>query len=184
MAGLLPGRPTLLELSQRSRMPRGQPGQDRLGYCTTVEIRVRRHFALVQLLGARRPRTIPCAPSISSCRSPAGDGTDAMARSSPRGSRQRLGQPFIIENRPGRRTSLAAADVARPTLDGYTCGRHHLDLTVALPASTALAYDPAKDFSPISLIAAVPFVLIVHPGLQVDTVAGPRPKLPRPSPGR
>ena len=103
----------------------------------------------------------------------AGGGTDAMARLLAKGLEQRLGQPFIVENRPGQGTSVGGAYVARANPDGYTL-LMATSSTVAINASLYrnLSYDPAKDFSPITLIAAVPFVLIVHPGLQVDTVAG------------
>ena len=103
----------------------------------------------------------------------AGGGTDAMARFLAKGLEQRLGQPFIIENRPGQGTSVGGAYVARAKPDGYTL-LMATSSTVAINASLYknLSYDPAKDFSPIALIAAVPFVLIVHPSLPVDTVAG------------
>jgi tripartite-type tricarboxylate transporter receptor subunit TctC len=102
----------------------------------------------------------------------AGGGTDALARFLSRGLEQRLGQPFIIENRPGQGTAVAAAYVARAAPDGYT-------LLVATSSTLAfnpavyknLSYDPATDFSPISLVAAVPFVLVVNPSLPVKSVA-------------
>jgi tripartite-type tricarboxylate transporter receptor subunit TctC len=101
----------------------------------------------------------------------AGGGTDALARFLARGLEKRMGQPFIIENRPGQGTATGAAYVARTAPDGYT-------LLAATSSTLAfnptvyrrLPYDPLVDFAPISLIAAVPFVLVVNPSLPVDSV--------------
>src|SRR5215468_8528533 len=102
----------------------------------------------------------------------AGGGTDALARFLSHGLEQRLRQPFIIENRPGQGTATGGAYVARAPADGYT-------LLAATSSTLAfnptvykkLPYDPLTDFSPISLVAAVPFVLVVNPSLPVKTVA-------------
>src|SRR5262249_8888602 len=102
----------------------------------------------------------------------AGGGTDALARFLSHGLEQRLGQPFIIENRPGQGTATGGAYVARAPADGYT-------LLAATSSTLAfnptvykkLPYDPLTAFSPISLVAAVPFVLVVNPSLPVKTVA-------------
>jgi tripartite-type tricarboxylate transporter receptor subunit TctC len=102
----------------------------------------------------------------------AGGGTDALARFLAHGLERRLGQPFIIENRPGQGTATGATYVARSPADGYT-------LLAATSSTLAfnptvykrLAYDPTTAFAPVSLIAAVPFVLVVHPSLPVKSVA-------------
>jgi tripartite-type tricarboxylate transporter receptor subunit TctC len=101
----------------------------------------------------------------------AGGDTDAMARYIARGLEQRLGQPVIVENRPGQGTAVGGAYVAKAAPDGYTL-LMATSSTVAINPSIYknLSYDPAKDFSPIALIAAVPFVLIAHPSLGVDSV--------------
>jgi tripartite-type tricarboxylate transporter receptor subunit TctC len=103
----------------------------------------------------------------------AGGGTDAMARFIARGLEARLGQAFIVENRPGSGTATGGAYVAKSAPDGYT-------LLMATSSTLAinpnmhknLPYDPAVDFSPIGMVAAVPFVLIVHPSLTVTSVDG------------
>jgi len=101
----------------------------------------------------------------------AGGGTDAMARFIARGLEKKLGQPVIIDNRPGQGTAVGGTYVARAAPDGYT-------LLMATSSTLAmnptiypkLAYDPPRDFTPVALVAAVPFVLIVHPSLQVGTL--------------
>jgi len=100
----------------------------------------------------------------------AGGGTDAIARYLSRGLEGRLGQPVIVENKSGQGTAVGGGFVARAAPDGYTL-LMATSSTVAINASIYknLPYDPAKDFSPISMVALVPFVLIVHPSLGVDS---------------
>jgi tripartite-type tricarboxylate transporter receptor subunit TctC len=101
----------------------------------------------------------------------AGGGTDALARFLARGLEQRLGQPFIIENRGGSGTTLGATAVARSEPDGYTIMLGTASTFAAAPGLyKKLAYDPTKDFSPIILLATVPFVLTVNPSLNVNSV--------------
>jgi len=102
----------------------------------------------------------------------AGGGTDALARYLAHGLERQLRQPFVIENRPGQGTAIGAAYVARAAPDGYTL-LAATSSTLAINPSVykKLAYDPLTDFSPISLIAAVPFVLVVNPSLPVKSVA-------------
>ena len=101
----------------------------------------------------------------------AGGGTDAVARYLARGLEQRLGQPVIVENKSGQGTAVGGAYVAKAAPDGYTL-LMATSSTVAINVSIYknLPYDPVKDFTPISMIAAVPFVLIAHPSLGVDSV--------------
>jgi tripartite-type tricarboxylate transporter receptor subunit TctC len=101
----------------------------------------------------------------------AGGGVDAMARFLSKGLEQRLGQTFFIENRGGSATTLGAAHVARSAPDGYTIliGSSST-YAIAVSLYKRLAYDPTKDLTPISLIAAVPFVLVVHPSVPVNSV--------------
>src|SRR5262247_2565333 len=102
----------------------------------------------------------------------AGGGTDALARYLAHGLERRLGQPFIIENRPGQGTATGATYVARAAPDGYTL-LAATSSTLAFNPSVyrKLAYDPTVDFSLISLIAAVPFVLVVNPSVPANSVA-------------
>ena len=102
---------------------------------------------------------------------PAGGGTDALTRFVAKGLDQRLGQPFIVENRGGAGTTLGATAVARSDPDGYTIMVGTASTFAAAPGLyKRLAYDPAKDFSPIMMFATVPFVLVVNPSLGVNSV--------------
>jgi tripartite-type tricarboxylate transporter receptor subunit TctC len=101
----------------------------------------------------------------------AGGGTDAMGRYFAKGLEQRLGQPFVIENRGGSGTTLGAAAVARAAPDGYTIliGTSST-YAIAVSLYKRLPYDPTRDFAPLALLAEVPFVLIVNPSLPVNSV--------------
>ena len=102
---------------------------------------------------------------------PAGGGTDALTRFVAKGLEQRLGQPFIVENRGGAGTTLGATAVARSEPDGYTIMVGTASTFAAAPGLyKRLAYDPNKDFAPVMLFATVPFVLVVHPSLGVSNV--------------
>jgi tripartite-type tricarboxylate transporter receptor subunit TctC len=102
----------------------------------------------------------------------AGGGTDALARFLAQGLERRMGQPFIIENRPGQGTATGGVYIARSAADGYTL-LAATSSTLAFNPSVyrKLPYDPLVDFSLISLIAAVPFVLVVNPALPANSVA-------------
>jgi tripartite-type tricarboxylate transporter receptor subunit TctC len=102
---------------------------------------------------------------------PAGGGTDALTRFVAKGMEQRLGQPFIIENRGGAGTTLGATAVARSEPDGYTIMVGTASTFAVAPGLyKRLAYDPNKDFSPVMLFATVPFVLVTNPSLGVNSV--------------
>lgn len=100
----------------------------------------------------------------------AGGGTDALTRFVARGLEQRLGQPVIVENRGGSGTTLGGLAVARADPDGYTLLMGTSSTFAMAPSFyRQLPYNPVKDFSPIMLVATVPFVLTVHPSLGVST---------------
>ncbi len=102
----------------------------------------------------------------------AGGGTDILARAVARRLEQRLGKPFVIENRVGAGTVLAAGAAAKATPDGYTL-MQATSGTLAMNGTIfkSLPYDPAKDLIPVALVAAVPFVLLVNADLPVRSVA-------------
>jgi tripartite-type tricarboxylate transporter receptor subunit TctC len=103
----------------------------------------------------------------------AGGGTDILGRMVAQQLEQRLGRPFLIENRPGAGSTTAAAFVARAQPDGYTLLMAPSNtLAVALTIYKNIAYDPVGDFVPLGLIAQTPFMLIVNPALPVHSVAG------------
>ena len=84
---------------------------------------------------------------------------------------QILGGQFVVENRTGAGTSLAAQTVVQSPKDGYTLMYGGSANTVNATLSPNLGFDFAKDLDPVARIAAVPNILVVHPTLGVKTVA-------------
>ena len=102
---------------------------------------------------------------------PAG-AIDTICRELAPGVGARLGQPVVVENHPGAGSTIGTADVARAPPDGYTlvmAGSGSLAISPTLYKE--LPYDPQKDFTPIALIAKIPFVLVVNPSLPIQSVA-------------
>jgi tripartite-type tricarboxylate transporter receptor subunit TctC len=102
---------------------------------------------------------------------PAGGGYDFMARNIGQRLNESLGQPFVVENRAGANGNIGSEAVAKAPADGYTLllgGIGPQALSVALYPK--LNYDPLKDFEPVSLVAAQPNLLVVHPSLPVKTL--------------
>src|SRR5438552_4716430 len=102
---------------------------------------------------------------------PPGGGTDVVARIlAPRLS-ELLGQPVVIDNRPGATGTVAAGQVAKAAPDGYTIMMGHVSVNAIAPSLFAnLPYDVSRDFAPIALAAAVPHLVVVHPSLPVATL--------------
>jgi len=101
----------------------------------------------------------------------AGGATDLIARVIGERLSAHLGQPFVIDNRPGAATLLGAQLVAKAEPDGYTL-LMATSTTLAINSSLYknLPYDPVKDFAPISLAIQHPFVLLVDPKLPAHNV--------------
>jgi tripartite-type tricarboxylate transporter receptor subunit TctC len=96
---------------------------------------------------------------------PAGP-TDIMSRAVAEKLSQRLGQQFVVDNRGGAGGNIGAELVAKSTPDGYALmighvGTHAINVTLY----PRLAFDPVKDFTPITLIATLPLALVVHPSV-------------------
>src|SRR5262249_42437765 len=103
---------------------------------------------------------------------PAGGATDLIARLLASELQNKLGQPFVVESRPGAGTTLAATAVARAAPDGATLLLATTStLAIAPSVYRALAYDPLKDFAPVELVGTTDFVLIGHPSLATDLSA-------------
>jgi tripartite-type tricarboxylate transporter receptor subunit TctC len=85
---------------------------------------------------------------------------------------QRLGQPFIVENRPGASSIVGSMSVIRAPHDGYTLMvANSTGLAVNVSLRKHLPYDPAKDFAPIALLGRVPEVLVVNAALPIHNIA-------------
>jgi tripartite-type tricarboxylate transporter receptor subunit TctC len=101
---------------------------------------------------------------------PAGGGADLAARAVGQRVAEKVGQPVVVENRPGASSNIAAELVARSSPDGYTLFAATINVATSPALFPKLAWDPLKDFAPISLISKVPIVLVVNPAVPARTV--------------
>lgn len=102
----------------------------------------------------------------------AGGGVDFFARTIAGKMGEKLGQPVIVENKPGAGTAIAAADVARARPDGQRVLIGDVSTLATNPTLyKKLSYDPAKDLVGISLIAKVPLVFLATPASGIKTLA-------------
>ena len=87
---------------------------------------------------------------------------DALARTLGEKAAKVLGQPFVIENKPGAGGNIGADYVARAPADGYTLLITSIGMATNKSLYGKLSYDPVKDFAPVSLLAVVPNVLVTN----------------------
>src|SRR5262245_16988704 len=102
----------------------------------------------------------------------AGGGVDLLARRIAAELQEKLGQPFVVDNRAGANGNIGAANVAKAAPDGYT-------LLIATPGIAVqnkfvyktMPFDADRDFAPIVLIAKAPQLVVVNPKLPIKTMA-------------
>lgn len=101
---------------------------------------------------------------------PPGGSTDAVVRMLVPRLNEKLGQQVVVDNRPGAGGNIGLAVVAKAPPDGYTLG---VGAAGGLAANVSLypqmPFDPVKDFKPVTMLAAIPFVIIGHPSLGAKT---------------
>ena len=100
----------------------------------------------------------------------AGGTTDTMARAIAQPLAKSLGQPVLVENRPGAGGNLAAENVAKAAPDGYTLLVSFTSHTINATLYPKLPFDPVTDFTPISKIATVPSLLVGNPKLPAQNL--------------
>ena len=93
---------------------------------------------------------------------PPGGAMEAIARTLGEKAGKTLGQPFVIENKPGAGGNIGADYVAKQPGDGYTMMITSIGMATNKPLYSKLNYDPIKDFAPVSLLAVVPNVLVTN----------------------
>jgi len=100
----------------------------------------------------------------------AGGGNDNVARLVGKHLSGSLGQPLVIDNRPGAGGVLGAELAAKATPDGYTLFLGGVASHAVNPnLNESLPYDPIRDFAPVALLAQAPLVLVVHPSVPADS---------------
>ncbi len=103
---------------------------------------------------------------------PPGGGTDIVGRMVAQKLAENFGQTVVIDNRGGAAGNIGSEIAARSAPDGYTILMGNVApnaINVSLYAK--LAYDPVRDFAPVSLVASTPNILVVQPALAVKTVS-------------
>ena len=128
-------------------------------------------LAAVLICSPAHAQDYPARPVTLVMPYPPGGGTDFAGRLLAQGLERRLGQPFILEYRPGAGSAIAATYVSRAPADGYTI-LYATSTTMAINVSVhkRLAYDPTKDLAPIAMFAVTPFVLVVNASLPINSV--------------
>jgi tripartite-type tricarboxylate transporter receptor subunit TctC len=102
---------------------------------------------------------------------PPGGTTDILARLTAAKLTDGLGQPFIVENRPGASAAIGSQAVARAAADGYTLLMGTISSHGINSAIAKLPYDAIKDFAPVTVVASTPNVITVHPQLPARNLA-------------
>ena len=103
---------------------------------------------------------------------PAGGSTDIVGRIVAQKLSERLGQSIVVENRGGAGGTIGTDAAAKAAPDGYTLTLGTTStMAVAPGAYSKLGYDPIKSFSPISLVAVTPYLLVVNPQVPAKSLA-------------
>ena len=100
----------------------------------------------------------------------AGGTADTAARLIAHGLGERLGRPVLVDNRPGAGTIIGTELVAKAPSDGYTLLMSPTTLAINPATYKKLPYEAVRDFAPVSQIASVPSVLVVHPSVPAKSV--------------
>ena len=125
---------------------------------------------LAGIAGAQAAATYPSRPIRMIVPFAPGGGTDLMGRAIAARFSEAWGQPVIVDNRSGGNGNIGTEIVAKAPADGYTLLFNTNATLVINPHMSKLAYDPVRDFAPITQAATLPFALLVHPSVPVKSV--------------
>ena len=121
---------------------------------------------------AQAPAEFPHKPIRVIVTFPPGGSADAVVRMLVPKLNDRLGQPVVVDNRPGAGGNVGLTAVVKSPGDGYTLG---VGAAGALSANSSLyaqmPFDPQKDLKPVAMLAAIPFVIVGHPSIGAKTQA-------------
>jgi tripartite-type tricarboxylate transporter receptor subunit TctC len=138
----------------------------------------RRRFVLAAAAAGALPQsalaqeTYPSRPIRVLVGHAAGGGVDILARNLGEAIRPLLGQPFVVENKPGANAAIATQQVATAAPDGYTLLMASAgEIAITPHLFRKLPYDPLADLQPVTLGTKVPNVLTVHPGVPARNAA-------------
>lgn len=129
-------------------------------------------MTLVAALGANgaMAQGYPAKPARIVVPSSPGGGTDILARAIGQKLSESLGQQFVVENRPGAGQVIGIEAVARAAPDGYSLLMAASAIVINEVMYAKPPYDTLRDFVPVTLVASLPNILVVHPALPVKSV--------------
>lgn len=99
-----------------------------------------------------------------------GGGNDLVSRTLAQALSKSLGQPVVVDNRPGATTIIGMELVAKAPADGYTLVMSSSTLAINVTLYPKLPYDSIRDFAPVSLLASTPYIVAIYPGLPATTI--------------
>ena len=131
----------------------------------TIRIAAAAFAAVLALASGFSEAQYPNKPIRMVVAFPPGGSTDLAARALGEKLAAALGQPVVVENKPGASGNIGAELVAKSSPDGYTLLMAATSFATAPAFFPKLGWDPVKDFAPVSLVATVPIIVVVHPGV-------------------
>ena len=134
-------------------------------------MRVTAFLAVLAVCGVAVAQQYPHRPVHLVIAAAPGGSTDILGRVFAQRLTERLGQPFIPENRGGGGGAVAAEFVAKSAPDGYTILMSNDQLVISAAAGAKVPYEPFRDFAPIAVVARGPVVVGVHPAFPAKSVA-------------
>ena len=126
---------------------------------------------LTLLVTGASAQTWPSKPVRVIVPFPPGGASDALARTVAQKMSEQLGQPFLIDNKPGAASTIGIAEAAKTPADGYTILLAAAPYVITQYVYPKLSYDVRKDFVPLGLLQTTPTLLVVNPALGVTTMA-------------
>jgi tripartite-type tricarboxylate transporter receptor subunit TctC len=125
---------------------------------------------LVLFTGCAAAQPFPSKPIRMLVGFSAGGAPDIIARLLGAKLQEGLGQPIVIENRPGAAGNIAADAVAKSAADGYTLLMGNVSLTISVHAASKPPFDVAQDLEPVGMVVSLPLMLVVNSALPVNSV--------------
>jgi tripartite-type tricarboxylate transporter receptor subunit TctC len=119
---------------------------------------------------AVRAQSYPVKPVRVLVGFPPGAGVDITTRLFTPRLAEALGQPFVVDNRPGAAGNIAAEVAAKTPPDGYTLLSASAPIVMSQSLYRRLGYNLERDFEPVGMMASAPFILVVHPSLPARTL--------------
>ena len=129
-----------------------------------------KNLAVVLLLaaGSALAQGFPSKPIHMVVAFPPGGSTDLAARALGEKLAAALGQPVVIDNKPGASGNIGAEAVAKSAPDGHTLFMAATSFATAPAFFQKLSWDPLRDFAPVSLVATVPIIVVVNPSVPAN----------------